>query len=160
MTISWKQLRGEAPDLAAAVERSLAQGKHKVMATLRRDGSPRVSGTEIELIDGDLWIGSMPGAMKAGDLRRDPRVAVHGPTTDETMALGDVKVAGRATEVTDETTKAWFVGRYAEHAGHEPPQPFHLFRIEVDEVVRTRVEGDHLIVESWHEGRGVARAER
>src|SRR5258708_12486320 len=78
------------------------------MATLRRDGSPRISGTEIEFADGQLGIGSMPGAVKALDLRRDPRVAIHGPTEDPPELnsagwKGEAKIAGTATEVDSAT---------------------------------------------------------
>ncbi len=58
--------------------RVLDQHQHKVIATLRRDGSPRVSGNELRFIDGEVWLGMMPGSVKALDLLRDPRVAVHG----------------------------------------------------------------------------------
>jgi hypothetical protein len=40
------------------------------LATLRRDGSPRISGTEVEFTDGQVWLGMMPGSLKALDLRR------------------------------------------------------------------------------------------
>jgi hypothetical protein len=157
---SWDAFAIEAPELAAAVQRSFSVGKHKVMATLRSDGSPRVSGTEVPLFDGDLWLGSMPGARKAKDLQRDPRVAIHSPTVDETMAGGDAKLSGRAVEVTDPATFAAFVKHLDEEHGQNPPEPFHLFRVEIDEVVCTRVDGDHLVIDSWHPDRGVTRVER
>jgi hypothetical protein len=71
---SWAEFETASPDLASRVRALLASRKHLTMATLRRDGSPRISGTEIEFADGQLRIGSMPGAVKALDLRRDPRV--------------------------------------------------------------------------------------
>jgi hypothetical protein len=157
---TWDELTNQAPELAAAIERSFAGGKHKIMATLRRDGSPRVSGTEVSFFEGDVWLGSMPGAMKARDLLRDPRLAIHGPTVDETMALGDTKLGGRAAEITDPDVVARFLQQFKEETGQSPPEPFHLFRIELDEAVCTRVDGDHLVIDSWHQGRGVNRVER
>jgi len=157
---TWDQLTKEAPDLAAAVERSFATGKHKIMATLRADGSPRVSGTEVTFASGEVWLGSMPEARKARDLLRDPRVAIHSPTVDETLGEGDTKLSGRAVEITDPDTVAAFIKQFSEETGQDPPEPFHLFRIDVAEVVRTRVDGDHLVIESWHEGRGLHRVER
>ena len=38
------------------------------LATLRRDGSPRISGTEAHIVDGQIVLGMMPGSMKARDL--------------------------------------------------------------------------------------------
>lgn len=108
------------------------------MATLRRDGSPRISGTEIQLDAGDLRIGSMLGAVKAGDLRRDPRVAIHGPTHDPAKSgrwRGEAKVAGRALEMPSDETS-------------------HTFRVDLQEVVITRLGGRGLLIESWSPNAG------
>lgn len=138
--------------LAASVWTVMEQHKHKVLATLRADGSPRVSGTEVELQFGDLWIGSMPGAMKARDLLRDPRFALHSAPVDNTLTAPDVKVSGTAAEVVDpDEVAAWVAA-----LGREiPPGPFHLFRLDVAEVVSTTVASDQLVVTSWHPSRGV-----
>src|SRR4029453_9554377 len=104
----WGRLAEEAPELAAAVEARLTATKHHVLATLRRDGSPRVSGTEVQVRGPDLTIGSMPGAVKARDLQRDGRFALHANPGDGTMEGGDAKVSGRAVEVTDEAELAAF----------------------------------------------------
>jgi len=67
---------------------------HKTIATLRRDGSPRISGTEYRFTEGELWFGSMHGAMKALDLRRDPRFALQSAPADPPGWDGDAKLAG------------------------------------------------------------------
>ena len=54
---SWNDVATDAPDFARRVERALTRNKHMTMATLRADGSPRISGTEIQVRDGDLWKG-------------------------------------------------------------------------------------------------------
>jgi hypothetical protein len=36
----------------------------------------------------------------------------------------------------------------------------HLFRADVRELSVVRVEGDRLVIEAWHAGRGVSRRER
>src|SRR6202035_931816 len=79
---SWAEFEAAEPELASRVRALLVSRKHLTIATLRRDGSPRISGTEIEFAEGQLRIGSMAGALKAVDLRRDHRVAIHGPTDD------------------------------------------------------------------------------
>ena len=80
--VSWQQVLDDAPEFAATVQARFEIRKHATMATLRKDGSPRISGTEVEFEDGQLRLGSMPGALKARDLRRDPRIALHSPTDD------------------------------------------------------------------------------
>ena len=99
---SWGEIEAEAPDLAAAAREFLEARTHKTIATLRRDGSPRISGTEATLHGGELWWGSMPNAVKALDLRRDPRFALHSGSEDPPDWAGDGKVAGRAEEMTGE----------------------------------------------------------
>src|ERR1700686_3406261 len=79
---SWADFEAAAPEFASRIRALLSARKHLTMATLRRDGSPRISGTEVGFVDGQLEIGSMPNAVKALVLRRAPRVAIHGPTED------------------------------------------------------------------------------
>jgi len=150
--VSWARFEQEAPELAATVRERFAVRKHCTMATLRRDGSPRISGTEVALADGQVRIGSMPGALKALDLLRDPRVALHSPTVDppegqESGWAGEAKLAGIAAE--EQPARQGAGDREAGDQGA------HTFRIEMTEVVHTRVDGDALIVASWHPGRGV-----
>jgi hypothetical protein len=95
---------------------------HKTLATLRRDGSPRISGTEVIFAEGELWLGSMWQAMKARDLQRDPRFALHSGSDDPPAWSGDAKMAGRAEEIEDPDRKAAIIGANA------PPGPVHLFR--------------------------------
>jgi hypothetical protein len=146
---TWQEFSNSAPDLANAVRDRFTVRKHCTMATLRKDGTPRISGTEVELSDGQLWIGSMPGALKALDLRRDPRVALHSPTVDPPEDnpsdwAGEAKIAGLAVEV----------------GAADPGESAHRFRIDIVEAVLTRVSGDSLVVQSWHPGRGVEEQAR
>ncbi len=145
---SWSDFESAQPEFASRVRALLASRKHLTLATLRRDGSPRISGTEIEFADGQLRIGSMPGAVKAVDLRREPRLAIHGPTEDPPVGnagawKGEAKIAGIATEV-DSGTAA------------------HRFLIDIQEAVITRLNdnGDRLVVESWNPVRGYRVVER
>ncbi|MFI1162297.1 pyridoxamine 5'-phosphate oxidase family protein [Streptomyces sp. NPDC020801] len=142
---NWAAFAAAAPGLARTVEERFGAFTHHVLATLRRDGSPRTTGLEVRFLHGELWLGMMPGSLKALDLRRDARFALQanpGPGTG--MGGGDVRISGRAVEVTDPAVK----GAYAEEV--EPPQPFHLFRTELTEVVRTFVEDDtYLVAQVW-----------
>src|SRR5919107_690839 len=99
---SWSAFDSAAPDLAARVRERLDAHVHKTLATVRGDGSPRISGTETQLSDGELWIGSMWNARKARDMQRDPRFALHSGSDDPTAWSGDAKLAGVAVEIADE----------------------------------------------------------
>ncbi|MEW1903954.1 pyridoxamine 5'-phosphate oxidase family protein [Streptomyces sp. NPDC086147] len=145
---TWPAFEAAEPDLAATVRERFGQFTHHVLATLRKDGSPRLSGIEADFRDGELRFGMMPNSRKALDLRRDPRFALlanPGPGTG--MGGGDVRISGRAVEVTDPGA----LERYA--AGVGVPLPFHLFRAEPTEVVRTRVDGEEIVFRSWVPGR-------
>ena len=150
----WSEVEQEAPELAARARALLDAHVHKTLATLRRDGSPRISGTEVTLRDGDLHIGSMWRAVKALDLRRDPRFALHSGSEDPPAWPGDAKLAGRMEEITDPE-------RVLEVNGSEVGRS-HLFRADIDELVVVGLNDDRtkLVVESWHAGRGVERRER
>src|SRR4051812_49543603 len=100
---SWSEFAAAAPELAERVKTSFDAHKHKTMATLRKDGSPRISGTETNFRDGELYIGSMWQALKARDLQRDPRFALHSATFDpDNDWPGEGKLAGMAVEILDE----------------------------------------------------------
>jgi Pyridoxamine 5'-phosphate oxidase len=149
---SWNDVAAEAPDLASRVQARFAAHKHAVLGTVRRDGGPRLSGTETIFEDGELWLGSMDPARKVDDLRREPRLALHSATADEQLVGGDAKVTGRAEEVTDEAVRAAVV--------KGAPGPFALFRVDVTEVAIVEGAGDHLVITSWREGRGVRSVDR
>ncbi|NJP91659.1 pyridoxamine 5-phosphate oxidase [Nonomuraea sp. FMUSA5-5] len=147
---SWQEFESQAPELAKAARRLMDTYTHKVLATLRKDGSPRVSGIETKLHDGELWTGSMPGAVKAADLRRDPRMAIHVTSRDPDRGdpsswEGDLKLSGRAVETADERERAAYGVSGSDS---------HLFRVELTEVAWTRVQGDELVITAWREGVG------
>ncbi|WP_043676998.1 pyridoxamine 5'-phosphate oxidase family protein [Streptomyces xylophagus] len=156
MTANWATFSAAEPDLAAIVEGRFGSFTHHVLATLRKDGSPRTTGLEVRFLDGELWLGMMPDSLKALDLRRDPRFALQAnPGAGTEMGGGDVRIAGRAVEVTDAGAK----GAYSKEV--EPPEPFHLFRTELTEVVRTYVEDEkYLVVQVWKPGAAVRTVRR
>ncbi|GAB2949496.1 pyridoxamine 5'-phosphate oxidase family protein [Streptomyces pseudoechinosporeus] len=151
MTSNWAAFTAAEPDLAKTAEERFGAFTHHILATLRKDGSPRTSGLEVRFRNGELWLGMMPNSLKALDLRRDPRFALQAnPGAGTEMAGGDIRISGRAVEVTDPET----VALYTEEAEEvEPPEPFHLFRTELTEVVRTYVENNaYLVVQIWKPG--------
>jgi Pyridoxamine 5'-phosphate oxidase len=141
---TWSEFEAEAPELAARVRGHLDAHGHKTIATIRRDGSPRISGTETEFSDGELWIGSMRDALKARDLQREPRFALHSASEDPEVWTGDAKLAGVAEEVS------------------APEATSHRFRLDLREVSTVGLDEarKHLIIEVWKPGQGVRRLER
>jgi len=152
--LRWAEVEALEPAFAAAVLARFTAARHHVLATLTRDGSPRVSGTEVDRWRGDLVVGSMVAARKAADLRRDPRFALHAHTGDGSMDGGDAKLAGTAHEVLDADDLAAFV------AERHPPEPFHLFRLVLTSVVLTDLAGDDLRVRTLAPGRALTTVVR
>jgi Pyridoxamine 5'-phosphate oxidase len=153
---SWSEFEAEAPALAERVRARLDAHTHKTLATVRSDGSPRISGTETEFRDGELWIGSMWEARKARDLQRDPRFALHSGSDDPPEWAGDAKLAGVAEEIVGSN-------RVTEVNGDEEPrEPSHLFRLDLREVstVELNEERNALVIEVWTPGRGVRTMKR
>jgi hypothetical protein len=142
---TWQQFEQEAPELAATIRARFEAHETHVLATLRKDGSPRVSGSEVAFQGENLTFGSMLGAVKARDLQRDGRFAIHAyPSTD----TGDAKIAGIATEVSSPPTP--------------PIEDSHAFVVDLTEAVLTGVdqEAQELVLQVWRPGQGVTTIRR
>ncbi len=158
---SWSEVEKEAPELAAKVRGRFDAHGLALLATLRKDGSPRISGIEPLFAGDHVWLGMMPGSRKAADLFRDPRFALHSATTDKQVTEGDAKLGGRAVPVDDDAAMAEYREAFAAHAGYPPPPgAFHLFRADVEELSFLRPAGDHLDMTWWREGGPVHRIDR
>jgi hypothetical protein len=149
--VAWRDVEQAEPEFAGRVRQLFDAGRHKTIATLRADGSPRISGIECEFADGELRFGSMPGARKGADLRRDPRFALHGPVFHpqdgkEAEWPGEAKIAGRAV----------LAGPAGDGAAGD------LFLADIAEVVTTRLspQATLLVIESWAPQRGLRVVER
>jgi hypothetical protein len=161
---TWRELEaagGEVGSLATRVRARFEVTGLAIMGTLRSDGSPRVTGIEPIFGAGELWLGSMPGARKSADLRRDGRFALHAATVDKAVVEGDAKLAGRAVLADDPGAHA-AVGAILDESGGPHPEPgtYDLFRVDLDELGFLRPEGDHLVIEWWAEGAGYRRVDR
>lgn len=147
----WREVEQAEPAFAQRIRELFDAHRHKTIATVRADGSPRISGIEAEFKDGELVFGSMPNARKGADLRRDPRFALHSATIDpvegsEASWPGEAKISGRAI--------------VAKQANGEPDGD--LFHGDVTEVVHTHLnsEATLLVVEWWTPTDGLRRIER
>jgi hypothetical protein len=148
---AWRDVEQAEPAFARRVRELFDAHRHKTIATLRADGSPRISGIEAAFRDGDLTFGSMPNARKGADLRRDPRFALHSATVDpvegaEAQWPGEAKVSGRA--------------RYAGPTSGGPEGD--SFSADITEVVHTHLneQATMLVVEWWTPTHGLRRVER
>ncbi|MFE7675559.1 pyridoxamine 5'-phosphate oxidase family protein [Streptomyces albidoflavus] len=154
----WSAFAAAEPGFADRVKARFGLYQHQVLATLRKDGSPRTSGLEVNFSQGELWLGMMPGSLKAHDLHRDPRFALQAnPGSGAELADGDVRIAGRAIEVTDPSVLDTF-----RTAVNPPPGPFHLFRTELTETVWSGLdmETEEMVITLWHPGHPLRETRR
>jgi hypothetical protein len=148
---AWQDVEQAEPEFARRVRALFDAHRHKTIATLRADGSPRISGIETVFEDGALVFGSMPNARKSADLRRDPRFALHSATVDpvegsEAQWPGEAKISGQAIAA-GPTTEAPDGDR---------------FHADITEVVHTHLDeqATMLVVEWWTPTHGLQRVER
>ena len=140
--VTWGDLVAQAPILARAAQRIFESHPHHVIATTKRDGSPRVGGTNVFFSNGNLWIGAMPSALRNRDLRRDPRCAIHSAPLDEHLHVGDVRLDLLAEELVGEEALALL-----RSSGHEGEGV--VFVLRVSEISLVRVEASQLVIDSW-----------
>jgi hypothetical protein len=150
MTV-WQEVERAEPEFAQRVRTLFDAHRHKTIATVRADGSPRISGIEAAFEAGELVFGSMPNARKGADLRRDPRFALHSATVDpvegsEAQWSGEAKISGRAIAAGPITDGP---------AGDR-------FHADIAEVVHTRLNetATLLVIEWWTPTHGLRRIER
>ncbi len=153
---SWHAFALDSPEFAAIAEAAFDAHLHHVLATVRADGSPRVSGTEVHVVSGQLWLGMMPGSAKLADVARDSRIALHAAPIDTALLVGDIKVSGNAMTADDPSP---FLDFLRQHSGQEPPAGAMLI-VDLTEVVRTAVNGDELLIETWRPSSGTSLARR
>jgi hypothetical protein len=149
--VSWRDFEKAEPEFAGRVRGLFDAHRHKTIATLRADGSPRISGIETVFEDGELVFGSMAKARKGADLRRDERFALHSATVDpiegsEALWPGEAKISGRAV---------------AAGPINDGPDG-DSFRADITDVVHTHLnpEATLLVVEWWTPTNGLRKAER
>jgi hypothetical protein len=148
---AWREIELAEPEFARRVQALFDAHRHKTIATLRADGSPRISGIEAAFENGELTFGSMPDARKGTDLRRDPRFALHSATIDpiegsEAQWPGEAKISGRAVAA----------GPITEGPAGD------RFRADIADVVHTHLNENAtmLVVEWWTPANGLQKVER
>jgi hypothetical protein len=165
---SWNTFESAEPELAQRAAAIFSSTTNCLLATIRADGSPRLSGIDPFFRKGDLWIGFMPGSRKGQDLARDPRMALHGIPWESRKVKegasdpgdGDAKLTGRAVRLGDGAEGARILAEYFAELGIDaPPGGGDLYTIDLDTVVVVSVGGDQLVVDRWSSttGRKVVR---
>jgi hypothetical protein len=146
-SVRWEDLERDAPRLAERARERLVGPGVLLVATVRRDGTPRLSPVEPLLLEGDLWLSMMWQSRKATDLLFDSRILVHSVVTGPDGEEGEVKLRGRARPVGDRELRLRYCDA-VERLGWRPVEPyFHLFVVDIADVTSIRYDktGDQYV---------------
>jgi hypothetical protein len=125
-----------------------------MMATLRADGSPRISPLEPRIFEGQLLIGGMPGTYKLRDLARDPRFSLHTATVDSQVGDGDAKLWGTVHHLPDtalhERYAEWLFGQIGLDLRGQRFDTF--YAADIHGASSVEVHDGHLDITVWKPG--------
>lgn len=155
--VTWNEFATDAPQIAEVfVRRHAATGNLCLLATLRSDGSPRISPMEPRIFEDHLVIVGMPRTTKFRDLGRDPRFCLHTATVDTYVSEGDAKLFGEASNLQDEDLHQRFATDLFEHTGMDlRGQAFVPFYVaDLTGASSVAIEDDQLAITIWTPGEG------
>ena len=130
--MSWKALEDGNKEMAEfGLERFSSQVAY--LATIRKDGSPRVHPVTPIVGAGRLFVFMEPTSPKGHDLRRDGRYAMHASVEDQSGGAGEFFVSGQAKFIDDPGLRAIAV----EQASYSPAERYILFELSVESAFST-----------------------
>jgi len=139
--MDWSEVERRQPGLARLGQRRLLDPGVVLVATIRGDGTPRVSPVEPFVLDGALWLSMLWHSRKAADLLRDPRILVHSVVTSRDGGEGEFKIRGTARAEHNPDVQARYAAAVGASLGWTPePGRFHLFAVTIGEVTFIRYD--------------------
>ncbi|HEX2152580.1 MAG TPA: pyridoxamine 5'-phosphate oxidase family protein [Acidimicrobiia bacterium] len=155
--IDWTQFATEAPRISEIFRRRhAATAKLCLLATIRSDGSPRISPIEPNIFEDQLVLVGMPGTTKFRDLDRDPRFCVHTATTDPYVGEGDAKLWGSVVNLQDKEFHHRFTDELFRDQGldlrGDEFDPFYVG--DIASASSVELEDNRLRITIWKPGEG------
>jgi uncharacterized pyridoxamine 5'-phosphate oxidase family protein len=142
--MSWSKLESQSPEIAEFGKTRL-HNKVAYLATIRKDGAPRVHPFTPIIGEGHFFVFMEPTSPKGYDLRRDARYAVHCSVTDNSGESGEVVVTGKARFIEDSELRALAIKvcpyQYAER--------YILFEFDVESVMTTEYPDGQPVRKHW-----------
>lgn len=142
--MSWKDLEEKNPELALFGAARL-HGQVAYLATVRKDGSPRVHPMTPIIGQGHLFVFMEPTSPKGHDLRRDGRYAIHCSVSDTGGTSGEFTISGRAQFIDDPDLRALAVRL----STYTPADRYVLFELSIESAASTVYEGESIIRQRW-----------
>ena len=142
--MSWKTLESQAPDMAE-FSRTRLHNKVAYLATVRKDGSPRVHPFTPIIGEGHFFVFMEPTSPKGNDLQRDARFAIHCSVTDNSGESGEVIITGKANFIEDLELRALAVSI----CPYNPAKRYILFEFDPETVMLTEYPGGEAVRKNW-----------
>ena len=142
--MSWKSLAEQQPELAA-FGRERLNGRVAYLATVRKDGSPRLHPMTPIIGQGHLFVFMEPTSPKGHDLQRDGRYAIHCSVSDTSGTSGEFVVTGRAHLVDDPEKRPLAVSL----APYVPAERYILFEFDVESAASAIYPEDRPVRQFW-----------
>jgi hypothetical protein len=147
--MSWNDLENTVPELAALGRQRFEIGV-AYLATVRKDGSPRVHPVTPIVGQEYLFLFMEPTSPKGHDLRRDGRYALHSAVSDQNGTSGEVIIMGSATFI-DDPAKRSLASRLASYT---PADRYILFELSIESAVSTIYKDGNPVRQRWRRGEG------
>jgi hypothetical protein len=141
---TWADVRGSEPDLAELATRRI-DDHVAYLATVRKDGSPRVHPVTPCFHDDQMYVRMYPTSPKRHDLRRDPRYAIHSQVDDSEGTGGEMFMSGRAREIDDGDLYAAVFGKRPE----AEDRAYVMFVFDLEAIRVTLYENGETIRKRW-----------
>ena len=143
--MSWASLEHAAPKLATFGAKRFENGVAYI-ATVRKQGAPRVHPVTPIIGQGYLFVFMEPTSPKGHDLRRDGRYSLHSSVGDPHGTSGEFIVTGRANMIDD-----WAMRSVASQlASYAPADRYILFELSVQTALSTIYEDGRPVRQHWH----------
>jgi hypothetical protein len=121
-----------------------------MIATLRKNGFPRISPVEPLFFNGQLYLGMMWQSQKALDLIRDPHCCVHNAVSDRMASEGEFKVYGRAMDITNPNERQNYIEAMAKKIEMQfGDEKFHCFVIDIQSAAANTLVGQEFEHKVW-----------
>ena len=151
--MTWQEFARQDPELAALGQERLDRNGLVMLATLRKNGWPRISPVEPLFFNGQLYLGMMWQSIKALDLLRDPRCSIHNAVSDRHATEGEFKVYGRALDITNPGERQRYVEALFQKIGVQPEgHEFHCFAIDIESAAANTLVGEEFQHQVWKAG--------
>jgi hypothetical protein len=159
--VNWTQFAEAAPELAALAGERFEKTGLILLGSITPNGTPRISPVEPLIVDAELMLGMMWQSKKALDLLRDQRCLIHNTIANKDGTDGEIKLRGRALDVSDLTKRERYGEELFKKINWRPSEPYHLFAIDIESVafVKSTAEGQEF--KMWRaDGRNQSRVRK